>query len=251
MSDIKGRIHSVESFGSVDGPGVRYIFFLQGCHMRCKYCHNPETWSMTGGELLTPQEAFDKAYRYHNYWKDKGGITVSGGEALIQIDFVTELFKIAKKNGVHTTLDTSGNPFTMEEPFISKFNELMEVTDLFLLDIKHIDDEKHKELTGWTNSNIIQLAKYLSDNNKDMWIRHVLVPTITDDEESLKKLSAFVKTLKTVKRFEVLPYHTLGVFKYENLGVEYALKDILPPTREEIQRANDILETSSYKGYLE
>lgn len=251
MSDIKGRIHSVESFGSVDGPGVRYIFFLQGCHMRCKYCHNPETWSMTGGELLTPQEAFDKAYRYHNYWKDKGGITVSGGEALIQIDFVTELFKVAKKNGVHTTLDTSGNPFTMEEPFISKFNELMEVTDLFLLDIKHIDDEKHKELTGWTNSNIIQLAKYLSDNNKDMWIRHVLVPTITDDEESLKKLSAFVKTLKTVKRFEVLPYHTLGVFKYENLGVEYALKDILPPTREEIQRANDILETSSYKGYLE
>ncbi|MGN0328393.1 MAG: pyruvate formate-lyase-activating protein [Lachnospira sp.] len=251
MSDIKGRIHSVESFGSVDGPGVRYIFFLQGCHMRCKYCHNPETWSITGGELLTPQEAFDKAYRYHNYWKDKGGITVSGGEALIQIDFVTELFKIAKKNGVHTTLDTSGNPFTMEEPFISKFNELMEVTDLFLLDIKHIDDEKHKELTGWTNSNIIQLAKYLSDNNKDMWIRHVLVPTITDDEESLKKLSAFVKTLKTVKRFEVLPYHTLGVFKYENLGVEYALKDILPPTREEIQRANDILETSSYKGYLE
>lgn len=251
MSDIKGRIHSVESFGSVDGPGVRYIFFLQGCHMRCKYCHNPETWSMTGGELVTPQEAFDKAYRYHNYWKDKGGITVSGGEALIQIDFVTELFKIAKKNGVHTTLDTSGNPFTMEEPFISKFNELMEVTDLFLLDIKHIDDEKHKELTGWTNSNIIQLAKYLSDNNKDMWIRHVLVPTITDDEESLKKLSAFVKTLKTVKRFEVLPYHTLGVFKYENLGVEYALKDILPPTREEIQRANDILETSSYKGYLE
>ncbi|MDO5381996.1 MAG: pyruvate formate-lyase-activating protein [Eubacteriales bacterium] len=251
MSDIKGRIHSVESFGSVDGPGVRYIFFLQGCHMRCKYCHNPETWSMTGGELLTPQEAFDKAYRYHNYWKDKGGITVSGGEALIQIDFVTELFKIAKKNGVHTTLDTSGNPFTMEEPFISKFNELMEVTDLFLLDIKHIDDEKHKELTGWTNSNIIQLAKYLSDNNKDMWIRHVLVPTVTDDEESLKKLSEFVKTLKTVKRFEVLPYHTLGVFKYENLGVEYALKDVMPPTGEEIQRANDILETSSYKGYLE
>ena len=161
MSDIKGRIHSVESFGSVDGPGVRYIVFLQGCHMRCKYCHNPETWKLEDGELQTPQEVFDKAYRYHNYWKDNGGITVSGGEALLQIEFVTELFKIAKKEGVHTTLDTSGNPFTFEEPFISKFNELMAVTDLFMLDIKHIDDEKHKKLTGWTNKNILDMAKYL------------------------------------------------------------------------------------------
>lgn len=249
-TEIKGRIHSVESFGSVDGPGVRYIIFLKGCHMRCKYCHNPETWALDGGELQTPQEAFDKAYRYRNYWKNEGGITVSGGEALLQIDFVTELFKIAKSKGVNTTLDTSGNPFTREEPFFSKFNELMKYTDLFMLDIKQIQDAKHKELTGWTNQNILDLAKYLSDNGKDMWIRHVLVPGVTDAEEDLTALRDFVRELKTVKRFEVLPYHTLGVFKWEELGVPYSLSDVMPPTKEEIKRANDILETASYDGQL-
>ncbi|MDD5828897.1 MAG: pyruvate formate-lyase-activating protein [Lachnospira sp.] len=249
-SDIKGRVHSVESFGSVDGPGVRYIVFLQGCHMRCKYCHNPETWSMEGGELMTAQEVFDKAYRYRNYWKNNGGITVSGGEAMLQMEFVTELFKLAKNENVHTTLDTSGNPFTMEEPFKSQFDELMKVTDLFMLDIKHIDDEKHKQITGWTNSNILQLARYLSDNGKDMWIRHVLVPGYTDDENDLIRLRDFVKSLKTVQRFEVLPYHTLGVFKWENLGIPYSLSDVMPPDRDQIKRANDILETASYTGYL-
>lgn len=249
-SDIKGRVHSVESFGSVDGPGVRYIVFLQGCHMRCKYCHNPETWSMEGGELMTAQEVFDKAYRYRNYWKNNGGITVSGGEAMLQMEFVTELFKLAKKENVHTTLDTSGNPFTMEEPFKSQFDELMKVTDLFMLDIKHIDDEKHKQITGWTNSNILQLARYLSDNGKDMWIRHVLVPGYTDDENDLIRLRDFVKSLKTVQRFEVLPYHTLGVFKWENLGIPYSLSDVMPPDRDQIKRANNILETASYTGYL-
>ena len=249
-SDIKGRVHSVESFGSVDGPGVRYIVFLQGCHMRCKYCHNPETWSMEGGELMTAQEVFDKAYRFRNYWKNNGGITVSGGEAMLQMEFVTELFKLAKKENVHTTLDTSGNPFTMEETFKSQFDELMKVTDLFMLDIKHIDDEKHKQITGWTNSNILQLARYLSDNGKDMWIRHVLVPGYTDDENDLIRLRDFVKSLKTVQRFEVLPYHTLGVFKWENLGIPYSLSDVMPPDRDQIKRANDILETASYTGYL-
>ncbi|MDO5403503.1 MAG: pyruvate formate-lyase-activating protein [Eubacteriales bacterium] len=253
MSDNKilGRVHSVESFGSVDGPGLRYIFFLQGCHMRCKYCHNPETWAMEGGELMTPSQAFDKAYRYHTYWKNNGGITVSGGEALLQIDFVTELFRIAKAKGVNTTLDTSGHPFTMEEPFFSKFNELMKVTDLFMLDIKQINDDKHKNLTGWTNSNILSMAKYLSDNGKDMWIRHVLVPGITDEDKDMEELRDFVKSLKTVKRFEVLPYHTLGVFKWENIGVEYALSDVRPPSKELIEKANKVLETENYKGYLE
>ena len=234
-TQVIGRVHSIESFGSVDGPGLRYIIFLQGCHMRCKYCHNPETWSMEGGSLQTPQEAFDKAYRYRSYWKDKGGITVSGGEALLQIDFVIELFKIAHSKGVNTTLDTSGNPFTLEEPFISKFNELMKYTDL----------------TGWSNSNILQMAKYLSDNGKDMWIRNVLVPGFTDDEEDLLQLRDFVRSLKTVKRFEVLPYHTLGVFKWENLGIKYSLESVKPPTKEMIERANNILETASYTGYLD
>ena len=240
--EIKGKIHSVESFGSVDGPGVRYIVFLQGCHMRCKYCHNPETWAMEGGEELTAKEVFDKAYRYRNYWKKNGGITVSGGEALLQIDFVIALFKLAKEKGVHTTLDTSGNPFTREEPFFSKFNELMKVTDLFMLDIKQIDDEKHKKLTGWTNSNILDLAQYLSDNGKAMWIRHVLVPGITTDDADLEKL-------KTVERFEILPYHTLGVFKWENLGIPYELGDVMPPTKEEIAHAEEILHTADYKDY--
>ena len=246
--EIKGKIHSVESFGSVDGPGVRYIVFLQGCHMRCKYCHNPETWAMEGGEELTAKEVFDKAYRYRNYWKKNGGITVSGGEALLQIDFVIALFKLAKEKGVHTTLDTSGNPFTREEPFFSKFNELMKVTDLFMLDIKQIDDEKHKKLTGWTNSNILDLAQYLSDNGKAMWIRHVLVPGITTDDADLEKLRDFVGSLKTV-RFEILPYHTLGVFKWENLGIPYELGDVMPPTKEEIAHAEEILHTADYKDY--
>ena len=247
--EIKGKIHSVESFGSVDGPGVRYIVFLQGCHMRCKYCHNPETWAMEGGEELTAKEVFDKAYRYRNYWKKNGGITVSGGEALLQIDFVIALFKLAKEKGVHTTLDTSGNPFTREEPFFSKFNELMKVTDLFMLDIKQIDDEKHKKLTGWTNSNILDLAQYLSDNGKAMWIRHVLVPGITTDDADLEKLRDFVGSLKTVVRFEILPYHTLGVFKWENLGIPYELGDVMPPTKEEIAHAEEILHTADYKDY--
>lgn len=252
-SDIKGIIHSVESFGAADGPGVRYIVFLQGCHMRCRYCHNPDTWAMRDKNSYeeTPQETLNKALRYKSYWKDKGGITVSGGEALLQIDYVTELFRLAKAQGVHTTLDTSGNPFTMEEPFISKFNELIKYTDLFLLDIKHIDSEKHKALTMSGNDNILALAKYLSDNGKHMWIRHVLVPGHTDDEADLQKLGEFVKSLKTVKRFEILPYHTLGVFKWKQLGVDYTLDDVSTPSKKEIDRAMEIMDTESYKGYLE
>ncbi len=250
--EIKGIIHSVESFGSVDGPGVRYIIFLQGCHMRCRYCHNPDTWAMKDKNSYeeASAESLKKALRYRSYWKDNGGITVSGGEALLQLDYVTELFRLAKAEGVHTTLDTSGNPFTREEPFFSKFNELMKYTDLFLLDIKHIDSEKHKALTHWDNSNILDLARYLSDNGKKMWIRHVLVPGYTDDEGDLEKLRDFVKSLKTVDRFEILPYHTLGVFKWKELGMDYTLEDVAPPTGEQIERANNILETKEYKGYL-
>ena len=217
MSEIKGRIHSVESFGSADGPGVRYIVFLKGCNMRCQYCHNPDTWAKDGGELMTPEEVLKKALRYKTYWKEKGGITVSGGEALLQIDFVTELFRLAKEKGVNTCLDTSGNPFSMEEPFKSKFDELMKYTDLFMLDIKHIDDAAHRKLTGQTNQNILEMAAYLSDHGKAMWIRHVLVPGITTEEDELHRLRSFLDTLKTVERVEVLPYHTLGVFKWLSL----------------------------------
>ena len=241
MSEIKGRIHSVESFGSADGPGVRYIVFLKGCNMRCQYCHNPDTWAKDGGELMTPEEVLKKALRYKTYWKEKGGITVSGGEALLQIDFVTELFRLAKEKGVNTCLDTSGNPFSLEEPFKSKFDELMKYTDLFMLDIKHIDDAAHRKLTGQTNQNILEMAAYLSDHGKSMWIRHVLVPGITTEEDELYRLRSFLDTLKTVERVEVLPYHTLGVFKWKELGIPYQLEGVDPPTKEQIDRAKEIL----------
>ncbi|SNU99871.1 Pyruvate formate-lyase-activating enzyme [Megamonas hypermegale] len=242
MEKIMGRIHSVESFGSADGPGIRYIVFLQGCNMRCKYCHNPDTWKFEGGQLLSAQEVLQKAVRYKAYWKNNGGITVSGGEALLQIDFVLELFKLAKEKGISTCLDTSGSPFTRQGSFYAKFEELMKVTDVFLLDIKHIDDEKHRNLTGRTNENILDMAKCLSENGKKIWIRHVLVPQITDDDEYLKQLRAFIDTLKTVERVEVLPYHTLGVFKWENLNIPYELKDIEPPTTQRIENAKKILD---------
>lgn len=241
MSEIKGRIHSVESFGSADGPGVRYIVFLKGCNMRCQYCHNPDTWAKDGGELMTPEEVLKKALRYKTYWKEKGGITVSGGEALLQIDFVTELFRLAKEKGVNTCLDTSGNPFSLEEPFKSKFDELMKYTDLFMLDIKHMDDTAHRKLTGQTNQNILEMAAYLSDHGKAMWIRHVLVPGITTEEDELHRLRSFLDTLKTVERVEVLPYHTLGVFKWKELGIPYQLEGVDPPTKEQIDRAKEIL----------
>lgn len=241
MSQILGNIHSVETFGSADGPGVRYIVFLKGCNMRCKYCHNPDTWAKTDGELRSPEDVLKQALRYKNYWGKKGGITVSGGEALLQIDFVTELFTLAKQQHVNTCLDTSGNPFTREEPFYSKFEELMKVTDLVMLDIKHMDDAAHRELTGQNNTNILDMARCLSDNGKAMWIRHVLVPGITDDEGQLKRLRKFIDTLNTVERVEVLPYHTLGVFKWKELGIPYRLEGVKPPTEEQVQRAGEIL----------
>lgn len=241
MEKILGRVHSVESFGSADGPGVRYIIFLQGCNMRCQYCHNPDTWSFEGGKLLSAQEVLQKAIRYKAYWKNNGGITVSGGEALLQIDFVLELFKLAKAQNINTCLDTSGSPFTDKEPFYTKFKELMKVTDVFLLDIKHIDDEIHRKLTGRTNKNILDMARCLAKHGKKIWLRHVLVPQITDDDKYLQKLRAFIDTLDSVERVEVLPYHTLGVFKWENLNIPYALNGIEPPTNERIENAKKIL----------
>ena len=239
--EIKGKIHSVESFGSVDGPGVRYIVFLQGCHMRCKYCHNPETWAMEGGEELTAKEVFDKAYRYRNYWKKNGGITVSGGEALLQIDFVTELFGYAKEKGIHTTLDTSGSIYGEEPATVEKFEKLMEVTDLVMLDIKEMDEEKHKKLTGRSNKNILAMADKMNEMGKEMWIRHVLVPGLTDGKEDLKALRKKLDEWTNVSRVEILPYHTLGLFKWENLGIPYSLEGVPVPTEEQVKDAEEIL----------
>ena len=242
----KGYIHSLESFGSVDGPGVRYVIFLSGCAMRCQFCHNPDTWNMQAGTPYTADELIEKALRYRSYWGSKGGITVSGGEPLLQIDFLLELFTKAKEKGVHTTLDTCGNPFTREEPFFSKFEKLMEVTDLVMLDIKHMDEEQHVLLTGQKNDNILDMAKYLSDTGKSMWIRHVLVPERSDRDDYLWKLHDFIEKLDHVERVEVLPYHTLGVYKWKELGIPYGLEGIEPPTQERIQNANEILKTAKY-----
>ncbi len=240
-----GNIHAIETFGLVDGPGVRYVIFMQGCRMRCKYCHNPETWAMTdqAGEvgLQTPNEAFSKAYRYHNYWKDNGGLTISGGEPLLQMDFVTEVFALTKDKGVHTTLDTSGQPYSEDPDWQERFLRLMDVTDLVMLDIKEMDDDRHIQLTGHTNKGILKMADHLSDMGKEMWIRHVLVPGITDDEDSLRSLRAKLDGWSNVSRVEILPYHTLGTFKWDTLGIQYPLDGVRVPTKEEIRRAEDIL----------
>lgn len=239
--ELKGYVHSLESFGSVDGPGVRYVIFLTGCAMRCQFCHNPDTWNMQAGTLYTTDELLKTAMRYRTYWGEKGGITVSGGEPLLQIEFLTELFRKAKEQGIHTTLDTSGNPFTREEPFFEKMQELMKYTDLVILDIKHIDDEKHKVLTGCTNENILDMAKYLDEIGKPVWIRHVLVPERSDEDVALEKLHEFIEELGNVEKVEVLPYHTLGAYKWKELGYEYPLEGIDPPTKERVEHAKQVL----------
>ena len=236
-----GLIHSTESFGSVDGPGVRFVVFMQGCKMRCKYCHNPDTWFSDKGQWTTSDELLAKAMRYKSYWKADGGITVSGGEPLLQIDFLIDFFKKAKANNINTALDTSGNPFTKSEPFFSKFKELLNYTDLVLLDLKHINNEEHKKLTGQENSNILELAQYLSQINKPVWIRHVLVPDITDNDKYLNELSEFINTLNNVEKVEVLPYHSLGEYKWQELGINYQLKGVNPPTKDRVDNAKAIL----------
>ena len=249
MSEITGRIHSTESFGAADGPGVRFIIFMQGCRMRCRYCHNPDTWSSEGDSTcvdMTADELLKKALRYKSYWKNSGGITVSGGEPLLQIDFLTDLFKKAKAEGVNTCIDTSGNPFSREESFFSKFRTLMEYTDLLLLDIKEIDPARHREITGHDNANILDMARYLSEIGKPVWIRHVLVPELSDYDEDIDALAEFIGTLKNVERVEVLPYHTLGKFKWEKLGIEYTLGDTRPPSDERIENAQKKLGAGKY-----
>ena len=207
--------------------------------MRCRYCHNPDTWKMDGGDEVTADEILKRALRFKPYWGKDGGITISGGEPLLQIEFVIELFKKAKELGINTCIDTAGNPFTKEEPFFSKFEELMKYTDLLLLDLKEINPTRHKDLTGFDNSNIIEMAKYLSEINKPVWIRHVLVPEHSDFDEDLDALGDFIDTLSNVDRVEILPYHTLGKFKWENLGIPYTLESISPPSAERIENAKN------------
>ena len=242
-------VHSFETFGSVDGPGVRFVVFLQGCKMRCLYCHNPDTWKQNVGEEKTVDQIIKQALRYRPYWGEEGGVTCSGGEPLLQMDFMIEFFKALKAQGINTTIDTAAGPFTREEPFFSKFQELMQYTDLVMLDIKHIDNDKHRELTHVPNTNILDCARYLNEIKKDVWIRHVLVPGYTDDEASLTKLHEFIATLDNVKRVEVLPYHSFGAFKWEEMKIPYQLKDTPSPSEESIAQAKTILGVESFAEY--
>ena len=246
------RVHSIESFGSVDGPGIRFIVFLKGCAMRCQYCHNPDTWEMetNKSQLRTVDDILQEALRYKGFWGNKGGITVSGGEALLQIDFLIAFFTKAKELGIHCTLDTCALPFRNTPRYLKKFNKLMAVTDLVLLDIKEINEAQHKIVTSQTNKNILACAQYLSDIGKPVWIRHVLVPGLTDRDDDLIELGKFVKTLKNVDKFEILPYHTMGEFKWRELGIPYSLEGVKPPTADRVKNAKELMQTESYTEYM-
>ncbi len=235
---MRAYVHSTESFGTVDGPGLRFVVFLQGCPLRCKYCHNPDTWKNNVGNLMSVEDILKKFQSVKSFVKD-GGITVTGGEPLVQIDFVTELFKECRQAGIHTCVDTSGITFT--EKTRDKFDDLMKVCDLVLLDIKHIDDELHRELTGQSNKNILEFANYLNEIKKDVWIRHVLVPGVTDDENYLLKMGCFLGDLDNIKALEILPYHSMGNEKYKKLGIPLPLKGVPEATTKQAEKAKLII----------
>lgn len=238
---MKGKIHSLESFGTVDGPGVRYVVFFQGCPMRCRYCHNPDTWEISEGKEMESHDIICNVLRNKDFYTS-GGITATGGEPMVQMDFLIELFNSAKENGISTCLDTSGIMFNEDDALqMKKTERLMEVTDLVMLDIKHMDEKEHINLTGQSNRNILAFAGYLSKIGKPVWIRHVVVPGITYDRKELEELAEFVKTMDNVEKIEVLPYHSMGKVKYDNMGLEYSLKDTPQLTKEEKENAETII----------
>lgn len=239
---MTGKIHSFESFGTVDGPGVRFVVFFQGCPMRCLYCHNPDTWAMDAGEEYTAEQIIEKIERNRPFYTT-GGITATGGEPMLQLDFLIELFELAKSRNISTCLDTSGVLFDRKNTErMKKIDRLLSVCDLVMLDIKHIDNEEHKKLTGHGNENILDFARYLNEKNVKMRIRHVIVPKITYDDDELKRLGEFLKPFKNIEKIETLPYHTLGKVKYENLGIEYPLGDTPQLTEDDAKKALEIIE---------
>ena len=233
---MEGRIHSFESLGAVDGPGVRFVVFMQGCALKCKYCQNRDTWNLKSGTIYSSDEIVDKILRYKNYIMPNGGVTISGGEPLLQTKFLIELFTKLRQYNIHTCIDTSGSVALTDE-----IKELIDLTDLFLLDIKCINDEKAINLTGVSNKKELEFARYLNSINKPMWIRQVLVPGYTDDEQDLIKLREFISTLKSVEKVEVLPYHDLGKFKWEQLGEVYPLEKVRTANNYDVKKAKEIL----------
>lgn len=237
----EGYVHSIETCGTVDGPGIRYVIFLQGCPMRCQYCHNPDTWEPGKGSKMTVEEVLKGFYRNINFYKS-GGVTVTGGEPMMQMDFLIALFEKLHKDGIHTCMDTAGILFQPDNrKVMEKIEKLMDVTDLVMLDIKHIDDEKHKTLTSHSNGPILNFARYLDQKKIPVWIRHVVVPGITLYREYLERLGEFMATLNNVKALDVLPYHSMGKTKYEELNMEYPLKDTREATKEEATAAKNLI----------
>ena len=234
---LKAKIHSFESFGTVDGPGIRFVVFMQGCSLKCKYCHNRDTWDLCGGTEYTLEEILTRIEKYKNYFiPSGGGVTFSGGEPLLQLKFLLEIIPILKKEGIHVAIDTSGS-FNLTEDI----KKVINLADLFLLDIKCINDEICKDLTGVSNKKELAFARYLSDINKPMWIRQVLVPGITDKEDDLLKLKDFINSLNSVEKVEILPYHDMGKFKWEKLGFKYPLEGVPVATSEDVLKAKKIL----------
>lgn len=242
--EIIGRVHSIESFGTVDGPGIRLVVFLQGCPMRCLYCHNPDTWERGGGVETSVSEIISEYEKNRAFYKN-GGITVTGGEPLWQMEFVTALFKEARALGIHTCIDTSG--VTFSDGNTEKFDELMRYTSLVMLDIKHIDSDKHKALTGVKNENILAFARYLEKKKISLWVRHVVIEGYTDDERDLTRLGEFIGSLRNLAALDVLPYHTLGVKKYEELGLEYPLRGLAPLSKKSALEAKNVILTALRK----
>ena len=238
---MDGLIHSIETFGTVDGPGIRFVIFMQGCPLRCRYCHNPDTWDVKGGTQMSVEEILEQ-FQKNKALYSKGGITVTGGEPLLQIDFVSELFRQAKELGVHTCIDTSGVTYRENDAdYKQKLDTLMQYTDLVMLDIKHINSEEHQSLTGAKNEGILAFAHYLEERNIPVWIRHVVVPGITDKEEYLLELGRFIGRLSNVKALDVLPYHTMGIEKYRKLGIPYTLEDVEPMSTQGASKAKEII----------
>ncbi|HEY8423549.1 MAG TPA: pyruvate formate-lyase-activating protein [Clostridia bacterium] len=227
-----GYVHSIESLGALDGPGLRTVVFMQGCNLRCRYCHNPDTWRRSCGSIYTPQELMDKVIKFKPYFKKNGGITVSGGEPLLQAEFLYEFFKLLKQENIHTALDTAG--FLNDD-----VKKLLTLTDLVLLDIKHTDPAEYKKLTGGTLEAALEFYQYLVDNKIDFWIRQVIVPGINDTPEHVKELA---KYCVKAQKYELIPYHTLGVKKWQELGMKYSLADTPPPSAELMKGLRKVLD---------
>ena len=236
-----GHIHSIETCGTVDGPGMRFVVFFKGCPMRCKYCHNPDTWNMVGGEDHTVEDLLEQYDSMKSFYTN-GGLTATGGEPLMQIDFLTELFEACKKKGIHTCLDTSGVMFHRDnESLMKKFDRLIKATDLVMLDIKHVDPEEHKKLCQQPNDNILDFLRYLDENNVEVWLRHVIVEGITLNDKYLDQLGYFLGEFHNIKALDCLPYHNMGEAKYEKLGIEYPLKGMEGLPKEDANHAKEVI----------